>query len=221
MQAYLVSVVIPVLNEAASLQQTVASIGDHADTEILVVDGGSTDGTIELARSSGCTVLHAPRGRGTQLATGARAARGRWLWFVHADTRVPASWRQILLDAQHPAACLRLQLEGTHPGLRLIELGAWVRTAWDSIPYGDQTLWIARSLYLSAGGYDAVPLFEDVLLARRLRDMGSPVARLPAAACSCARRWHHDGLWQRTVRNWHLRWLFERGTDPRDLATRY
>lgn len=216
-----ISVIIPTLNEAETLAETLESIGTHSDTEIILVDGGSRDATAERGSQLGCRVLFTAAGRGSQLVAGAHAARGRWLWFVHADTRVPADWRELLWRPRIPVACLRLGIAGRHPGLRLIELGAQARTAWDGIAYGDQTLWITRSVYDSVGGHPPWPLFEDVGLGERLVAAGHAPARLHARVQTSARRWQHDGMLARTLRNWQLRWRYAQGADPRIMARSY
>ncbi len=193
------TVIIPALNAAASLGAVLAAcVGLPA----VVVDGGSTDGTADLARRAGARVVAAPRGRGVQLAAGAAAAEGEWLLFLHADTRPGPGWREAVQAAMHDptrAHYFRFALDDPSPEARRLER----RVAWRcrvlALPYGDQGLLIHRTLYAEAGGFRPIPLMEDVDLVRRLGRRR--LAPMPAAALTSAARWHREGWRRRSARN--------------------
>jgi rSAM/selenodomain-associated transferase 2 len=195
------SVVIPALNAEASLAATLTSAAE-AD-EVIVADGGSADATVTIAASAAARVVAAPRGRGTQLAAGAAAATGDWLLFLHADTVLPQGWRAVAdgFAARHPdrAAYFRLRLDDAAPAARRIERAAAWRARVLGLPYGDQGLLIAAALYRALGGYRALPLMEDVDLARRLGR--SRLVALPLAATTSASRYRRDGWRLRPLRN--------------------
>ena len=238
----LVSVVVPTLDEEQALPALLQDLRELAqgrtwrsgddptrppqpDIEVVVADGGSTDRTVAIAEAAGARVVHASRGRGHQLRAGAAAARGGWLLFLHADVRLPRSHGRVafpVLEGTDRRVAWWFPLRIDAPGLayRLIELGTSLRSRLLGLPYGDQGLLIHRALYDATGGYDAVPLMEDVILVRRLHRWGRLRAlHLPLAVS--ARRWQRDGVLRRTLRNWGVlaRWML--GASPESLARRY
>ena len=203
------SIVIPALNAAETLPGTLAALADpHSkslSTEVVLVDGGSTDATVPLAAAQGVTVISSPAGRGLQLETGAKAASGPWLLFLHADTRLAPGWIDAARDfqggdrADDKAAVFTLQLNDGDPRARRIErLAAW-RARRLGLPYGDQGLLISRSFYDRVGGYRPLPLMEDVDLVRRIGR--ERLVTLPVAAITSAIRYRRDGWWLRPARN--------------------
>lgn len=217
------SIVIPTLNAAATLPQTLASLEGARD--VLVVDGGSEDGTVELARRSGVRVERAPRGRGLQLHAGAEAARGDWLLFLHADTQLESGWTKAVesfcadLANRRKAAAFRFSLDDRSVQARRLEqLVAW-RVRWMGLPYGDQGLLISRELYGALGGFRLLPLMEDVDLVRRIGRRRLTV--LPIAACTSAARWRRDGWLQRSLRNLTCLALYLLGVPPHVIQRLY
>lgn len=217
---------IPVLDGAAELPPTLAALsGSALIGEIVVVDGGSRDGSTEIARDAGARVIEAPRGRGVQLAAGAAAAAGEWLLFIHADCRPLPGWEaavQAFIDA--PGAAQRagyfaFALDDPAPAAgRLERLVAW-RCRNFALPYGDQGLLIHRRLYDAVGGYADIPLMEDVELARRLgRAQLEPIG---ATMIASARRYGRDGYWRRPLRNLVCLLLYFAGVPPRRIAKLY
>jgi rSAM/selenodomain-associated transferase 2 len=216
------SVIIPTLNAAAQLPGTLAALGGRPG-EIVVVDGGSDDGTAERARAGGARVLAAPRGRGAQLAAGVAASRGAWLLLLHADTRLERGWseavRAHMAQAAGRAAHFRFALDTADPrGRRLEHMVAW-RCRRLGLPYGDQGLLIERALLHRIGGIRPLPLMEDVDLIRRLgRDR---LIGLDIAAVTSAARWERDGWRRRSARNLACLALYLAGVPPRLIARVY
>ncbi|HET9020150.1 MAG TPA: TIGR04283 family arsenosugar biosynthesis glycosyltransferase [Acetobacteraceae bacterium] len=216
------SIVIPTLNAAATLSATVAALGGAAD-EVVVVDGGSGDGTAALAESLGARVVAAPRGRGGQLAAGAAAARGEWLLLLHADTRLAPGWAaaafRMMAERPDRAGYFRFALDSADPRARRLErLVAW-RCRVFALPYGDQGLLISRALLEQVGGIRPLPLMEDVDLVRRLGRRR--LAAVEVAAVTSAARWQGDGWHRRSARNLGCLMLYALGVPPRIIARLY
>jgi rSAM/selenodomain-associated transferase 2 len=217
----MLSVVIPALNAGTGLADCLLAL--RGADEIVLVDGGSTDDTIAVAQAFGATVVRTPRGRGPQLIAGADAARGDWLLFLHADTRLEKGWREAasrhIADGPDEAACFRFHLDDDAWQARLIERGVAARVRWLSLPYGDQGLLISRALYESVGGFRALPLMEDVDIVRRIGRRRLRV--LEAAATTSAARWRRDGWLRRSSRNILCLSLYLLGVSPERIARLY
>jgi rSAM/selenodomain-associated transferase 2 len=219
-----ISAVIPTLDAAAELPATLAALTESALIgEIVVADGGSRDDTTGVAKQAGARVVAAPRGRGIQLAAGAAAARGEWLFFLHADCRPLAGWEAaveaFIAASADRAAYFALALDDAAPAARRVErLVAW-RCRALGLPYGDQGLLVHRRLYDAAGGYAAIPLMEDVALARQLGR--ARLAPLAATMLASARRYRRDGYWRRLLRNLCCLALYFAGVPPRAIARLY
>ena len=196
----MLTVVIPALNAAATLPATMAAI---SGLPTLVVDGGSHDDTVAVARAAGARVLPAPRGRGSQLAAGIAAAETPWVLLLHADTRMAAGWQAVALDhvERRPdqAGYFTFAVDSADPRARRLERWVAWRCRVMALPYGDQGLLISRALLDQVGGVRPLPLMEDVDLARRLgRGRLSPLDR---PATTSAARWERDGWLWRSGRN--------------------
>ncbi len=199
------------------------SIGAGPTAEIVVVDGGSTDDTVAVARAHGARVVAAPRGRGAQLAAGAAAARGPWLLFLHADTVLASGWAAPVTvfmagDAAR-AGYFRFALDDAGAAARRLErVVAW-RCRTLGLPYGDQGLLIARRLYDAIGGFRSLPLMEDVDLVRRLGRRR--LVALDHPAITSAARYQRGGYAGRSARNLLCLGLYFLGLPPRALVRLY
>jgi rSAM/selenodomain-associated transferase 2 len=212
----MLSVVIPTLNAAATLATTLAAVA--AVDEVVVADGGSSDGTQALAATMGARVIQAPRGRGTQLAAGVGAASGEWLLLLHADTRLAPGWHDAAVTPDR-AGYFRFALDSDDPRARRLErLVAW-RCRVLALPYGDQGLLIHRHLLDAVGGVRSLPLMEDVDLARRLGR--KRLVALETAAITSAEKWQRQGWYRRSLRNLTCLALYFAGTPPRLIARLY
>jgi rSAM/selenodomain-associated transferase 2 len=215
------SVVIPALNAGAGLQETLAALRD-APAEVVLVDGGSTDGTADIARRLGARVVTSPRGRGAQLAAGVAAARGPWLLLLHADTRLGPGWAAAVrarLEDPGRAWHFRFALDDAAPAARRLERAVAWRCRVLALPYGDQGLLVHRDLLEAAGGVRPLPLMEDVDLVRRLGRARLGAIEIPAV--TSAARWRRDGYARRSARNLFCLSLWFAGVPPRIIQRVY
>jgi len=214
------SVVIPTLNEEKCVGDAVSSVGGVA--EVIVVDGGSDDGTVEAARRAGARVLESPRGRGVQLDRGARAAMGEWLVFLHADTRLERGWADALVSSPDDVVggAFRFAVDSPRRAYRIIEAGVALRCRLFHLPFGDQGIFVRRAIYGMIGGFPPFPLMEDLAFARRLARTGR-MAFPQVRAFTSARRWEKGGVMATTLRNLGLQALYTAGLSPERLARLY
>ncbi|MEY3545107.1 MAG: hypothetical protein RLZZ247_1264 [Cyanobacteriota bacterium] len=226
MSAAPLAVVVPSFNEAARLPLLLADLAAGADglmAELVVVDGGSRDGTPQLARLGGAQVLHAQASRGWQLQRGVATTTAPWLLLLHADARLQPGWHEALQRAMAaPEAAWAFDLAVAGPGLplRLLELAVRLRSQLRQLPYGDQGLLLPRTLLERAGGIPPLPLMEDLLLIQRLQRL-VPIRRLECPLLVHGRRWQRHGVLATAWRNMRLRQAWRRGISPQQLAARY
>ena len=219
------SIIVPVLNEAASAAHLAALAPLRArGAEVIVVDGGSEDGTAEQARAHADRVLAAPRGRASQMNAGAQAANGDVLLFLHADTRLPDDADRLIRDALATAGRVwgrfDVAIEGHHPFLPVVAALMNARSRLTSIATGDQAIFVIREAFEAVGGYAALPLMEDIALSRDLKRLSRP-ACIAARAKTSGRRWETHGVLRTILTMWRLRLAFFAGADPRSLAVAY
>jgi rSAM/selenodomain-associated transferase 2 len=219
-----ISIIIPVLNEVQAIGPCLDQCLQYSGVEILVVDGGSQDGTRQEIQARGLSLLSSAPGRGTQQHQGALAAGGEILLFLHCDTRLPPHFiEHIASSLRHPkavAGAFRLQLAAKGWGLRCIEAGANCRSAILQMPYGDQALFMHRATYFAVGGFPCQPILEDLGLVLRLRKRGRLVLA-PAAVSSSARRWQRQGVLKTSFINQIMLLAWALGISPERLARWY
>ncbi len=218
------TVIIPTLNEADRLPATLASVGRQDDVEIVVADGGSRDATLQIARRAGVGIVSSRPGRAFQMNLGAEEAQGRFLVFLHADSRLPdgylAEIESILAIPGVTVGAFRFQIDAPGWGFRLIEICTNLRARLLSTPYGDQGLFLQASTWKRMGGYREIPIMEDFDLVRRLARSGKIVISSMAAPTS-GRRWKQLGLVRTTLLNWAIVLAYWCGICPFRLATWY
>ncbi|MBP1716021.1 MAG: hypothetical protein H6Q42_4224, partial [Deltaproteobacteria bacterium] len=216
--APLISIIIPTLNEEQNIIPCLEATRKAVNIERIVVDGGSSDGTVDKAKSWGATVLSAPRGRARQMNAGAQAAKGEILLFLHADTILASGFdnhvRLLLIRPRVSAGAFSFRLDDFRSaGLRLIQWVANWRSRYLQVPYGDQAIFVRARLFQKIGGFPDLPIMEDHELIRRLKKRGKIVtASLPAV--TSARRWRVLGIWRTTILNWVLTLAYLLGMSP-------
>ncbi len=223
----MISVVIPTFNEANHLSLTLAALVpaavDGLVREVVISDGGSTDATLKAADEAGAKIVTSAKGRGQQLAAACALAKGPWLLILHADSRLAVGWEMIALShiRQQPdrAGYFKFQLDDPSLIARVWELGVALRCLLFALPYGDQGLLISKALYEAAGGFEAVPLMEDVALVRRLGRKG--LRALDGKILTRSERFRKGGYLGRSLRNWSLLLRYLMGADPARLAKSY
>jgi rSAM/selenodomain-associated transferase 2 len=219
------SVVVPALNEAVICAERLERLQPlrAAGHELILVDGGSRDGTAGLARPLVDRLLVTPAGRARQMNAGAAAAGGDVLWFLHLDSQVPTDAADRLLAAVTggaPWGRFDLRLDGRAPMLRVVERMINLRSRVTGVATGDQGIFVTGGLFEAVGGFPELPLMEDIALSDRLRRRHRPACLTPPIVTS-ARRWERDGVWRTILLMWFLRGAYRLGADPRWLARVY
>jgi rSAM/selenodomain-associated transferase 2 len=222
----MLSIVIPCLNEAEGIAVTLAALAParRRGAEVIVVDGGSDDATMDRASTMADAVISAPRGRASQMNAGAARARGEILLFLHADSRPPEAVDGLIIDGLKRAGRswgrFDVSIDGGHPLLRAVErLMNW-RSRLTGIATGDQGIFVTRTLFTAAGGFPNIPLMEDIELSTRLKRFGPPLC-LRHRIVTSGRRWEKRGVLRTILLMWGLRLAYRLGADPGKLALRY
>lgn len=220
------SIVVPTLNEAGHIAATLHALAPLRErgAEVIVVDGGSSDGTTEIALALADRLIEAPRGRARQLNAGAAAARGDVLLFLHADTVLPEHADRLIADGIDSGAWrwgrFDVRIDGRHMLLPVIAAAMNWRSQITGIATGDQAMFAARDAFEAAGGFPDIALMEDIELSRRLKRLGRPLC-LAARVTTSGRRWESRGVLRTVLLMWRLRLAHFFGADPADLARRY
>jgi len=218
-------IVVPVLNESAMLIQKSGELDVLCamGAQVLIVDGGSTDRTVEIARDAGFDVLETERGRARQMNAGARASMSDVLVFLHVDTKLsPRAFNQIgnHLSQQNGWGRFDVRILGASPWLRLVAWMMNVRSRVTGIATGDQALFMTRTLFEAVGGFPEQPLMEDIEMSKRLKRICAPVCLHDQVETS-GRRWEQNGVWKTIFLMWRLRFAYWRGVPSRALARLY
>lgn len=218
-----ISVIIPTLNEAACIAEAIRSVRSQDPREIIVVDGGSTDGTADLAADAD-VVLHSGKGRARQMNAGAARARGGILLFLHADCMLePGALEQAVRSLANPAilaGCFAMKVDADGWMYRSIEASASARVRMTGLIYGDQGLFVRRGDFERLGGFPPLRFMEDLFFSRTLRAAGRVIVTSRKILVS-PRRWQRAGIVRQTLRNWWLTGLVAGGVHPDRLADRY
>lgn len=218
-----ISIIIPALNEAASIGETIARLAGFSNAEIIVADGGSSDETVRIAEELGAVVIEAPRGRGSQLAAGARAANSDVLWFLHADTLAPADADKrifaALADGKIAGGNFSIAFHGTTFWPRFL---TWLypKLRFLGLRYGDSAFFARRSAYEEIGGFRDYPIFEDLDFIRRLRKAGK-LKTVSAIVETSSRRFERKSFVLVFLRWTILQVLFWLGVSPEKLVKIY
>lgn len=220
-----ISIIIPVLDEAAHIRATLSALQDcrRAGHEIIVVDGGSVDTTVEQATALADTVLTSSPGRARQMDAGAAQARHEVLLFLHADSRLPAHGTGQIAAAVGDGArwgYFRLRLSSRRLSIRVIETAINLRTLVTRVATGDMALFVRRDTFRAVGGFGDMPLMEDVAISKRLRRLAHP-RRLDGHVASSSRRWEERGICRTVLLMWRLRLAYCLGVDPERLVRAY
>ncbi len=217
---------MPVLNEAPGIERALRALQPlrTCGHEVIVVDGGSTDGSALLAASLVDRVLHAERGRANQMNRGAQAASGDMLLFLHADTSLPERAAQLILEQTARTGRewgrFDVRIDSTRWLLRVVGALMNVRSRLTGICTGDQAIFVSRPLFLGLGGFPPIALMEDIALSRKLRRASRPLCVATAVRIS-ARRWERNGVVRMIVLMWWLRIRYFLGASPAQLARIY
>jgi rSAM/selenodomain-associated transferase 2 len=220
------TIVVPCLDEGEGIGAALGALQPYrrAGHEVIVVDGGSRDGTPELARPLADRIIGSARGRALQMNTGAALAGGEVLVFLHADTVLPPEADRLILDGlARSGRCwgrFDVRLSGAPPAFRIVEGLMNLRSRLTGIATGDQAIFVARETFEAVGRYREIPLMEDIALSARLKRVGRPLC-LRARVVTSSRRWERDGIWRTILFMWRLRVAYFLGADPRRLARRY
>jgi rSAM/selenodomain-associated transferase 2 len=221
------SIIIPALNEAVGLCERLLDLqGLRAQGhETLVIDGGSSDGTVDIAKPLVDQLDGAERGRAKQMNQGARLARGDILVFLHADTSLPMDAAELicrgLSEQKHVWGRFDVRISGQHPGLRWVATCMNWRSRLSGIATGDQALFVRKEIFWDVGGYPDLPLMEDIALSKRLRTMHGMPLCLHATVTTSGRRWEQHGLLRTILLMWTLRCAYFCGVRPSLLARAY
>lgn len=220
------SIVVPVLNEAAGIAASLEALAPLRErgAEVIVVDGGSRDRTVDRVRPWADQVIDGPRGRARQMNAGAAVARAPQLLFLHADTRLPDGADATIAAAlaTHPLAWGRFDvvIDGRSRWLPVVATLMNHRSRWSGIATGDQAMFMTRAAFDAAGGFPDQPLMEDIELSKRLK-RGAPPTCLRERVVTSGRRWEQRGVWRTIVLMWRLRLLYALGVSADRLAPWY
>ena len=222
----MISIIVPVLDDAVKLRQLLDDLDAirSCDAQRIVVDGGSSDGSFDLAQQRAHVALRSSPGRARQLAAGTALAQGQWLWMLHADSRVDVrAWDALRGAVESDRAAwgrFDVRLTGGHPAFRVIETMMNIRSRWSDICTGDQGIFVRRDLLDLVDGIPDQALMEDIELTKRLRRYAHPVC-VDSPLGASSRRWEEQGIVPTILLMWRLRLRYFFGESPDLLAQEY
>lgn len=218
------SIIIPVLDEERAIRGTIEDLARIRPHEVIVVDGGSTDGTAQAVRQSAARLATSGKGRAAQMNRGARQAEGDVLLFLHADTRLPDTAHHDIRDCLEDPRCVGgrfdIRLDSQRPLLRLVGRLISLRSRLTRVATGDQALFVRRAVFERLGGFPEIPIMEDVAFSRALKKEGR-IACLGSRVVSSARRWERNGPVRTILLMWTLKLLYLAGVSPPRLKRLY
>jgi rSAM/selenodomain-associated transferase 2 len=217
------SIIIPVLNEADCLDRGLARlftlqwVTNHA--EVIISDGGSNDGSLDIANRYPCSIVHSNAGRATQMNAASKTAQGKFLLFLHADSRLPEDFNHFI-DADAKWGFYHLRLNDDAFVYRIIEAAINLRTRVSQVAGGDQGLYFNRHFFESLNAYPKIPLMEDIAICKTARRLAKPLI-IGSAISSSNRRWRDNGIVKTVLLMWSLRFAYWLGVDPGRLHKIY
>lgn len=219
------SIIIPVLNEAGEIKSFLEPLqslrkGGH---ELLLVDGGSRDATVEIARTMVDKLVASPAGRAMQMNAGAKAATGEVLLFLHADTTLPAQAISLIeraLQGGRQWGRFDVRLSGRHLMLRFVERMMNWRSCLTGIATGDQAIFVKRDIFQQVGAFPEIVLMEDIEMSKQLKRIGKP-ACIETPVITSSRRWEQGGIFKTILLMWYMRFAYFLGLSPERLAKLY
>ncbi|MEH2211718.1 TIGR04283 family arsenosugar biosynthesis glycosyltransferase [Nostoc sp.] len=219
-----ISIIIPAINEARNIKKAIATTQGNINIEVIVIDGGSSDDTVAIAQSLNVKVISSSPGRAVQMNAGAVAASGEILLFLHADTRLPTGFDEMIRTAlQQPgivAGAFKLRIDASLLSLRWVEWGVNVRSHFYQMPYGDQAIFLTKEIFQQIGGFPELPIMEDFELMRRLKRIGRVVI-IPTPVVTSARRWLQKGVLKTTLLNQIVIIAYLLGVSPERICSWY
>ncbi|MBD2526551.1 TIGR04283 family arsenosugar biosynthesis glycosyltransferase [Nostoc sp. FACHB-133] len=219
-----ISIIIPTLNEAGNIKEAIVTTQPNTNIEVIIVDGGSKDNTIEIAQSLNVKVISSSPGRAVQMNAGVVAASGNILLFLHADTRLPTGFDDMIRTAlQQPgtvAGAFKLRIDAPLLSLRWVEWGVNMRSHFCQMPYGDQAIFLTKKVFQQIGGFAELPIMEDFELIRCLKSIGRIVI-IPTPVVTSARRWLQKGVFKTTLLNQIVIIAYLLGVSPERIRCWY
>ena len=219
------TIVIPTLNEEAEIQACLMQLqGLRArGFEVIVVDGGSIDKSPQLVEGLCDQFISTKRGRAAQMNTGARQAMGKFIFFLHVDTRLPEDFSEIINSIEtdkHSWGRFDVKLSGQQWPFRVIETMINSRSRLTGIATGDQVIFMTQEIYRAVDGFPEIALMEDIAMSRKLRNIYSPLC-LRERVMTSSRRWEKHGITSTIIKMWWLRFAYFIGVNPEKLVTQY
>ncbi|MEM7455949.1 MAG: TIGR04283 family arsenosugar biosynthesis glycosyltransferase [Planctomycetota bacterium] len=218
-----ISIIIPVINESALLEHSIQSAWQSGADEVVVVDGGSSDDSMEIAENCNCHLVVSEPGRAVQMNAGAARSEGDVVLFLHADNQLATgACDQIRsLNERLQWGGFKQKIAHPHPGYRLLEFGNYLRARFRRMLYGDQGLFFNRAVFENTGGFPEEPFLEDLIISDRLKARNVRPAILRGPLRIDARRWEKQGLMRQTRLNWSIIRDYRSGLSPTELSFRY